>query len=59
MRAIATEAQVSLPTVELLFGTKTQLLRAAIDVAIAGDDSTCSSFLIEIGPHGTPRADCR
>jgi AcrR family transcriptional regulator len=38
MRAIATEAQVSLPTVELLFGTKTQLLRAAIDVAIAGDD---------------------
>jgi AcrR family transcriptional regulator len=38
MRAIASKAQVSLPTVELLFGTKTQLLRAAIDVAIAGDD---------------------
>jgi TetR/AcrR family transcriptional regulator, regulator of autoinduction and epiphytic fitness len=38
MRAIAAKAQVSLPTVELLFGTKTRLLKAAIDVAIAGDD---------------------
>jgi AcrR family transcriptional regulator len=38
MRAIATEAGVSVPTVELLFGTKAQLLHVVIDVAIAGDD---------------------
>ena len=38
MRAIATEAGVSVPTVEALFGTKARLLNAAIDVAIAGDD---------------------
>jgi AcrR family transcriptional regulator len=38
MRAIAAEAGVSVPTVELLFGTKPQLLHVVIDVAIAGDD---------------------
>jgi AcrR family transcriptional regulator len=38
MRAIAAEAGVSVPTIELLFGTKPQLLKAAVDVAIAGDD---------------------
>jgi AcrR family transcriptional regulator len=38
MRAIATEAAVSVPTVESLFGTKARVLKAAIDVAIAGDD---------------------
>jgi AcrR family transcriptional regulator len=38
MRAIAAEAGVSVPAVELLFGTKSRLLKAAIDVAIAGDD---------------------
>lgn len=38
MRAIAGRAGVSVPTVELLFGTKGRLLKAAIDVAIAGDD---------------------
>jgi AcrR family transcriptional regulator len=38
MRVIATRAGVSVPTVELLFGTKGRLLKAAIDVAIAGDD---------------------
>jgi TetR/AcrR family transcriptional regulator, regulator of autoinduction and epiphytic fitness len=38
MRAVAAEAGVSVPTVELLFGTKARLLKAAIDVAIAGDD---------------------
>ena len=38
MRAIATEASVSVPTVELLFGTKAQLLHVVIDVAVAGDD---------------------
>jgi AcrR family transcriptional regulator len=38
IRAIAAQAGVSVPTVELLFGTKARLLKAAIDVAIAGDD---------------------
>jgi AcrR family transcriptional regulator len=38
LRAIATEAGVSVPTVELLFGTKAQLLHVVIDVAVAGDD---------------------
>lgn len=34
---IATQAEVSLPSIELLFGTKAALLKAAIDVATAGD----------------------
>jgi AcrR family transcriptional regulator len=38
MRTIAEAAGVSVPTVELAFGTKPRLLKAAIDVAIAGDD---------------------
>jgi len=38
MRAVADRAGVAVPTVEALFGTKTRLLKAAIDVAIAGDD---------------------
>ena len=38
MRAIAAAAGVAVPTVELGFGTKATLLKAAIDVAIAGDD---------------------
>jgi AcrR family transcriptional regulator len=38
MRAIAEAAGVSVPTVELAFGTKPRLLKTAIDVAIAGDD---------------------
>ena len=38
IRAIATKAKVSIPTVETLFGTKARLLKATIDVAIAGDD---------------------
>jgi AcrR family transcriptional regulator len=37
MRAIAAEAGVAVPTLELGFGTKARLLKAAIDVAIAGD----------------------
>ena len=40
IRGIAAEAGVSVPTVELLFGTKARLLKAAIDVAIAGDDES-------------------
>ena len=39
IRAIAAEAGVAVPTVELLFGAKARLLKAAIDVAIAGDDA--------------------
>lgn len=38
MRIIAATADVAVPTVELLFGTKPRLLKAAIDVAIVGDD---------------------
>jgi TetR/AcrR family transcriptional regulator, regulator of autoinduction and epiphytic fitness len=38
VRLIAERAGVAVPTVELLFGTKGKLLKAAIDVAIAGDD---------------------
>lgn len=38
MRSVAQAAGVSVPTVELAFGTKAALLKAAIDVAIAGDD---------------------
>ena len=38
VRAIAAAAGVAVPTVELGFGTKATLLKAAIDVAIAGDD---------------------
>jgi AcrR family transcriptional regulator len=40
MRSVAASAGVSVPTVELLFGTKARLLKGAIDVAIAGDDET-------------------
>ncbi len=38
MRAVAAAAGVSVPTLEQQFGTKVRLLKAAIDVAIAGDD---------------------
>lgn len=38
IRTIAEAAAVSVPTVELAFGSKPRLLKAAIDVAIAGDD---------------------
>lgn len=38
VRAVASAAGVSVATVEQLFGTKAHLLKAAIDVAIAGDD---------------------
>jgi AcrR family transcriptional regulator len=37
MRAIAAAAEVSVASIELAFGTKARLLKAAIDVAIAGD----------------------
>lgn len=39
MRAVARDAGVALPTVELAFRTKARLLKAVIDVAIAGDDA--------------------
>jgi AcrR family transcriptional regulator len=38
MRAVAADAGVALPTVELAFGTKARLLKTVIDTAIAGDD---------------------
>jgi AcrR family transcriptional regulator len=37
MRSIATAAGVSVASIELAFGSKAQLLKTAIDVAIAGD----------------------
>jgi AcrR family transcriptional regulator len=37
MQAVASAAGVAAPTVELVFGTKPQLLRAAISFAIRGD----------------------
>jgi AcrR family transcriptional regulator len=37
MRAVSEDAGVALPTVELVFRTKARLLKAVIDVAIAGD----------------------
>ncbi len=37
MRGVAATAGVSVPTVELIFGTKSQLLAAAISFAIRGD----------------------
>lgn len=37
IRAVAAAAGVSVPAVEQAFGTKARLLKAAIDVAIAGD----------------------
>lgn len=37
MRAVAADACVALPTVELAVGTKARLLKAVIDTAIAGD----------------------
>jgi len=38
MGAIGAKGGVSIPTVELIFGTKAQLLHVVLDVAIAGDD---------------------
>ncbi len=38
MRSVAAEARVAVQTVELAFGTKARLLKAAIDTATAGDD---------------------
>jgi AcrR family transcriptional regulator len=40
IREIAAEAGVSVPTVELVFGTKSRVLKAAIDLAIVGDDES-------------------
>jgi AcrR family transcriptional regulator len=38
MRGIATAAGVAVQTVELAFGTKRELLKAVVDISIAGDD---------------------
>jgi AcrR family transcriptional regulator len=39
MRVVAAGSGVSVPTVELAFGTKAAVLKEAIDVAITGDDA--------------------
>jgi AcrR family transcriptional regulator len=39
VKAVAAAGGVSVPTVEAAFGTKARLLKAAIDVATAGDDT--------------------
>ena len=39
VRAVAADAGVSVQTVEAAFGSKPRLLKACIDVAIAGDDA--------------------
>src|SRR5215468_11061631 len=44
MGSIAEAARVSVPTIELIFGTKPKLLKAAIDVAIAGDEEPVPMF---------------
>lgn len=44
MRAIAGGAGVSVPTVESTFGTKARVLKAAIDVAIVGDDEPVAAL---------------
>src|SRR5215468_5883978 len=44
VRSIAEAARISVPTVELIFSTKPKLLKAAIDVAIAGDDEPVPMF---------------
>ncbi|MGB7449630.1 MAG: TetR family transcriptional regulator [Ornithinimicrobium sp.] len=38
VRAVAADARVSVQTIEQAFGSKPRLLKACIDVAIAGDD---------------------
>lgn len=38
MRVIAAAAEVSVQSVEQIFGTKRELLRTVVDVALAGDD---------------------
>jgi AcrR family transcriptional regulator len=44
MRSVAEAAGVSVPAIQLIFGTKPKLLKAAIDVAIAGDDKPVPMF---------------
>src|SRR5215467_6145677 len=44
MGSVADAAGVSVPAIELIFGTKAKLLKAAIDVAIAGDDEPVPMF---------------
>src|SRR5215470_9142592 len=44
MGSVAEAARVSVPTIELIFGTKPKLLKAAIDFAIAGDDKPVPMF---------------
>lgn len=57
IRAVATKAKVSVPTVETLFGTKARLLKATIDVAIAGDDEPVAMLDRHWAREATEAAD--
>jgi len=57
IRSVAERAGVSVPTVEALFGTKGRLLKAAIDVAIAGDDEPVPMLARDWAVTATRAAD--
>jgi AcrR family transcriptional regulator len=57
MRAVATDAGVALPTVELAFRTKAGLLKTVIDVAIAGDDEHVTMLDRQWAAHAESTAD--
>src|SRR5262249_1833882 len=57
IRSVAGRAGVSVPTVEALFGTKGRLLKAAIDVAIAGDDEPVPMLARDWAAAATRAAD--
>jgi AcrR family transcriptional regulator len=57
IRSVAERAGVSVPTVEALFGTKGRLLKAAIDVAIAGDDEPVPMLARDWAAAATRAAD--
>jgi AcrR family transcriptional regulator len=57
MRLVAEAAGVSVPTVEQLFGTKSTLLKACIDVAIAGDGEPVAMLEREWTRHAEAAVD--
>ena len=59
IRAVAEAAGVSVPTVELIFGTKSQLLRAAISFAIRGDAEPVAMLEAPVGAESSGRLVCR
>jgi TetR/AcrR family transcriptional regulator, regulator of autoinduction and epiphytic fitness len=56
-RAVAADAGIALPTVELAFGTKARLLKAVIDVATAGDDERVAMLDRQWAVRAEPIAD--